>query len=226
MVTIARTAARQDDADTRPSIVPYYAAGIGVMFLLFSMTGAAGGLLEAAEQGILDRLLASRVGMGRLLVGNWLFFTAMGWLQVMLMFVWGAVAFDLELFVPRMLVPTIVLSGATAAAAAAFGLLLAAVCRTRGQLSGISTVVVLVMSALGGSMVPRFVMPEAVQRLSKLTFNGWALDGYLEIFWYGDAARGVTGTLAAVLPELGVLTTAAVLLLGGARWTARRWETA
>jgi hypothetical protein len=40
-----------------------YAAGIGVMFLLFSMAGAAGSLLEEEETGTLERVLTSNVGM-------------------------------------------------------------------------------------------------------------------------------------------------------------------
>lgn len=227
LIAIDSTPARKaSDTNEQPSIIPYYAAGIGVMFLLFSMTGAAGGLLEAAEFGILDRLLASRVGMGRLLVGNWLFFTLMGAAQVLAMFLWAAFAFDLELFVPQRIVSVIALSTITAAAAAAFGLVLATLCKTRGQLSGISTVTIILLSAVGGSMVPRFVMPESISRLSKLTFNGWALDGFLKIFWYDDPEAGILGTLTSLLPEMAVLlgTTAILLLL--ARRFARRWETA
>ena len=72
----------------------------------------------------------------------------------------------------------------TAAAAAALGLVLATVARTRAQLSGFSTILILTMSALGGSMFPRFLMSETMQKFGLLTFNGWALDGYLKVFWY------------------------------------------
>ena len=41
----------------------------------------------------------------------------------------------------------------------------------------------LMMSALGGSMFPRFLMSEKMQKLGLLTFNGWALDGYVKVFW-------------------------------------------
>ena len=39
------------------------------------------------------------------------------------------------------------------------------------------------MSALGGSMFPRFLMSETMQRIGLVTFNAWALDGYLKVFW-------------------------------------------
>jgi hypothetical protein len=45
------------------------------------------------------------------------------------------------------------------------------------------------MSALGGSMFPRFQMTDAMQRLGLLTFNAWALDGYVKVFWRNARSR-------------------------------------
>ena len=50
------------------------------------------------------------------------------------------------------------------------------------------------MSALGGSMFPRFLMSETMQKVGLLTFNAWALDGYLKVFWRKAA---IVGALAA-----------------------------
>ena len=41
---------------SRELSISFYAAGIGVMFLLFSMSGASGALLEEVESGTLDRV--------------------------------------------------------------------------------------------------------------------------------------------------------------------------
>ena len=43
------------------------------MFLLFSVSGAGGTLLDEVDSGTLDRVLSTRVGMGGLLLGKWLF---------------------------------------------------------------------------------------------------------------------------------------------------------
>ena len=51
-------------------MVSFYAAAIGVMFLLFTASGAAGALLDEAESGTLDRVLASRVTMTSLHAGQ------------------------------------------------------------------------------------------------------------------------------------------------------------
>ena len=156
------------------------------MFLLFSAVGGAGGaLLDEAESGTLERLLSTNIGMTGLLAGKWLFLTLIGTAQLTVMFLWGRVAFGLPLFahIPGFLVMTVV----TAGAAAALGLVLATLARSRAQLSGFSTILILTMSALGGSMFPRFLMSETMQKIGLVTFNAWALDGYLKVFWRNAA---------------------------------------
>ena len=98
---------------SNPSLIAFYAAGIGVMFLLFSCSAAGGSLLEEVESGTLDRLLTSPLGMGRLLFGKWLFLTLVGALQVSVMFGWGALVFGLELaaHLPGFAVMTLVNTG-------------------------------------------------------------------------------------------------------------------
>src|SRR5262249_1019883 len=63
----------------RGSLVSFYAAGIGVMFLLFSsVAGAGGALLDEAEAGTLERLLSTNIGMPGLLAGKWLLLALVG----------------------------------------------------------------------------------------------------------------------------------------------------
>ena len=199
------------------SLVSFYAAGVGVMFLLFSVSGASGSLLDEMDSGTLDRVLSTRVGMGGLLAGKWLFISLTGLLQLSVMFLWGRLVFGLDLFshLPGFLIMT----AFTASAAAGFGLMLATLARTRAQLSGMGTIVILTMSALGGSMFPRFLMSETMQRFGLLTFNAWALDGYLKVFWR-DAP------LWQLWPQLLVLTLLAAAFMTLARVFARRWEAA
>lgn len=199
------------------SMVSFYAAGIGVMFLLFSAAGAGGTLLDEVEAGTLERLLATRVTMTTLLVGKWLFLALVGFIQLAVMFLWGWIAFGLPLW--SHLSGFLIMTAATASAAAALGLVLATIARSRAQLSGFSTILILTMSALGGSMFPRFLMSETMQTFGLLTFNGWALDGYLKVFW-----REVP--LWQLWPQVLVLAGLALAFLAAARVLARRWEVA
>ncbi|HEY2924059.1 MAG TPA: ABC transporter permease, partial [Candidatus Eisenbacteria bacterium] len=162
-------------------VVAFYAAGIGVMFLLFSAAAAGGAILDESESGTLDRILSSRVTMTTLLLGKLAYAALLGFTQLTVMFLWGALAFQVELF--KHLGGFVVMASVTALASAALGLALASTCKTRAQLGALTTLVVLTMSALGGSMVPRFIMPELLQRIGLVTFNAWALDGFTKIFW-------------------------------------------
>ena len=199
-------------------VVAFYAAATAVMFLLFSCANGAGGtLLEEVENGTLDRLLSSRLTMNQLLVGKWLSFTVLGVMQITVMFTWGWLMFQLELWTH--LTGFIVMTVITAAAASAFGLALGTLCRTRGQLSGLSTTAILLMSAIGGSMFPRFMMSDTLKNIGLATFNAWALDGYQKVFWR-DAP------VWQLWPQLLVLLALTAVFLAISRSLARRWEVA
>ncbi|QDS93451.1 Inner membrane transport permease YbhR [Roseimaritima multifibrata] len=202
-------------ADENKPVVSMYAAGIAVMFLLFGATGGGGVLLEEKENRTLDRLLATRLTMDQLLLGKWCYLTGLGCLQTTLMFIWGAWMFDVDLagHLDGFIVMTIV----TAAAASSFGLLLATLCRTRGALNGLSVILVLTMSALGGSMVPRYIMSESLQTAGLWTFNAWALDGYNKVFW-----RELP--VSDLWPQVMVLLVSGFVMLIAARLLAFRWE--
>jgi len=202
-------------ADKASPVVSMYAAGIAVMFLLFGAVGNAGSLLEEEESQTLERLMCSQLSMTRLLAGKWLLLTIVGIVQVTIMFAWGQLAFGVDLLghLPGFAVMTVV----TAGAAGSFALALAAACRTRAQLNAVAVILILSMSALGGSMVPRYVMSETMREFGKVTFNAWAVDGYTKVFWRELPLR-------ALLPELTVLIAASIVLLVLARLLARRWE--
>ena len=196
-------------------MISFYAAAIGVMFLLFTASAAGGSLLDEVESGTLDRVLGSRVTMGALLGGKLLYCTALAFLQLSVMFLWAWAVFGLDLL-PH-LGGFVVMGLSTSFAVGAFGMLIASVCRTRAQMGALSTLVVLVMSSIGGSMFPRFLMPQLMQKAGLLTLNAWAIDGFTKVFWR-DAP------LLALWPQVLVLLGAGAALLAIARRLAGRWE--
>jgi ABC-2 type transport system permease protein len=200
----------------RPMIA-YYAAGFGVLFLMFTASAAAGSLLDEAESGALDRILSARVSMTTLLAGKLTYLMLLACAQLIIMFLWGAAVFQLDLFTH--LPGFFVMSVATSFTAASFGLLLASVSHTRAQQAGIATLFILTLSAIGGSMFPRFLMPETMQKVGLLTFNAWAIDGYTKVFWRDEP-------VSHLLPQVAVLLGEGLLFFLVARHFARRWESA
>ncbi len=196
-------------------MVSFYAAAIGVMFLLFTASGAGGSLLDEAESGTLDRVLSTRVTMGRLLAGKLCFCVLLAFAQLVVMFTWAWLVFKVD-FLGH--IPGFVIMGlSTAFAVGAFGMVLASICRTRAQLGPLSTLVILLMSSIGGSMFPRYFMSEAMQKAGLLTINAWAIDGFTKVFWRDEP-------VSHLWPQVLVLLGIGVVLCAIARRLARRWE--
>jgi len=206
-----RSVVGQDKHD----LISFYAAAIGVMFLLFTASGSAGAILDEAESGTLDRVLSSRVSMTGLMSGKLVFNTLLAFTQLTVMFLYAWLVFHVDL--PGHIPGFLIMGLSTAVAVAAFGMLLASICHTRAQLGSLSTLLILTMSAIGGSMFPRFLMPENIQKAGLFTINAWAIDGFTKIFW-----RDLP--ITALAPQVGVLLAIAVVLFLVARRIARRWE--
>jgi ABC-2 type transport system permease protein len=198
-------------------VAALYAAGIGVMFLLFTASNAGGALLEENESGTLDRILTTRLTLTQLLLGKLVYLWTLGFVQICVMFIWGAIAFRLQLV--QHIGGFLIMALTTSLATSAFGLLLASVCRTRAQLGAMSTLVVLSLSAIGGSMFPRFLMPAGLQKAGLVLFNSWALEGFTNVFWRELPLQSLA-LPAAVLVGWGI-----VFFLV-ARQLTKRWEIA
>ena len=180
--------------------------GWTVMFLLFSLTGAASSLFEERDRGLFQRILAGPVSRSQILWSKFAFLGLLGLLQMMVLFAFGEVLFGIFTSFGQVL-PLLVLAMATAAAATAFGMLLASVAKTPAQANGLGTFFILTFSALGGAMFPIFMMPPLIRNvIAPLNPVYWAMDGVLAVLWRGSG----TGQL---LPHLGVLLLFAVVAL-------------
>src|SRR5690606_21614085 len=193
--------------------ISYYAGAIAMLFLLFSSMQGAATLIEERHAGILDRVAVGPAGTDVVVLGKFLFLTVQGMVQVALIFLAAALFYDLEVTARpgALIVATVVAS----ASAAGLGLAVAAFCTSKQQAQTVSTFVVLVSSALGGSMVPRFMMPPWLQDIGWFTPNAWAVEAYYGILWRNDAMQ-------ELLPELSLLASLAavglVASLAVSRW--------
>ncbi|MGE0087642.1 MAG: ABC transporter permease [Desulfococcaceae bacterium] len=86
----------------------------------------------------------------------------------------------------------------SALAASGYGVMLGTVARTYEQASMFGPVSVVIAAALGGIMVPVYVMPRMMQQISHFSPLAWGLNALTDIF-----VRG--GNIKTVLPELLLL---------------------
>ena len=107
----------------RGSLVSFYAAGVGVMFLLFSWSTARRRAARRGREGHARTAAVHQLGMTGVLAGKWLFLALVGCGAAHGHVPLGLLVFGLPLFshLPGFAVMTLV----TASAAAALGLVLA-----------------------------------------------------------------------------------------------------
>jgi len=158
-----------------------YVAGMAVLFLLFSVTYSGASLLEEKNAGTIKRLLISPISRSQILTAKMIFTSMVGISQLTVLFIFGWLVFGLNIFqaIPTLLVLIIV----TSLACSALGIFIAAICKNLRTVQSLSTLLILTMSLLGGSMVPTIVMPKYLQIVGKFTLNHWAMHGFNSIFW-------------------------------------------
>lgn len=199
-----------------------FLAAIVPMFLLFNATGAARSLLEEMASGEMARIRAAPVATCHIIGGAALAAVVLSMLQCYVMYVFAWLVFGVDIWAIEFGYRLLALTVVTCAATTSFGMLLAGLCRTTHQLDAIGTVVILGMSAMGGSMVPRFIMPDFMKTMGLFTINGWSYDGFiglthgeglLPVWRDGAWDWGVFDECAVlVLIAVGCLTLASVLL--------------
>jgi ABC-2 type transport system permease protein len=185
--------------------VSYYAGAVAILFLLYSSVIGALSLLEEKESGLFDRLTYGPGGTRALVEGKFAFLVAQGIVQVTIIFLVAWLGFGVDL--PGHILPWAGTTVVSALAAAGLALVFVLLCRSKQQAQTLTNIVVLLVSAIGGSMVPRFLMPQWIQDIGWLTPNTWAVEAYNEIFWRAS------GLDAMVLPWVVLGATGLVTLL-------------
>jgi len=169
--------------------IAYYAGAVTILFALFAATHGALTLIDERRSGVADRIRAGPAGLGPVVSGKYLFLIAQGAAQAAVIFATAQLVFGVATLqhFGLWLVTTL----AASAAAGGLAMALVALCRTREQAQMLSTFVVLILSALGGSMVPRFLMPPWLQTLGWFTPHAWVIDAYQGLLWRDEGAASL-----------------------------------
>lgn len=182
--------------------VTYYAGAVAILFLLFASLQSAATLIEERNSGIVDRVAVGPGGSSVIVFGKLLFLTIQGVIQVALIFIVAQLVYEVDVI--RRFDLWLLITVAAALGASGLALAVAAACTTKQQAQTVSTFVVLIFSAVGGSMVPRFMMPELLQAIGRFTPNTWAIEAYYGVFWRQE-------TLYDVIPEIVLLVALAIM---------------
>lgn len=171
--------------------------GNAVLFCFFLSLTVAMAFAGERRTGTWHRLLAAPVPRWQALAAMLVPYFVIGLVQLLFLFGVASLAFGLH--IAGSIGALVALSIATVYCAVALGLAFAAFSRSERGIGSAGAVVLLVMGMIGGCMIPRVIMPTAMQTLGLAVPHGWALDAF-----YAVLVRPAT-SVADVAPALGAL---------------------
>jgi ABC-2 type transport system permease protein len=90
--------------------------------------------------------------------------------------------------------------------AISYGLLVSSLSKNSQAAASAGVVLVIILAAVGGIMVPKFVMPEIMQRIANVSPLSWGLEGFLDIMLRN-------GTVIDVVPRCALLAGTGLIML-------------
>lgn len=165
------------------------------------------------QQGTLLRLRVMNISAIQILMGKFVPYFCVNQIQMIVMIGIGTTIVPLlggqQLNTPHSITGLIIISSACSFAAIGFALLVATIVKTTMQATTIGGVVNILFGALGGIMVPKFIMPDTMQTLTNISPMSWGLEGFLDLFLRQESWQ-------SVLPESLYLAIFGTLCLGAA----------
>ena len=186
--------------------------GYLTMFVFFTAAMGAEALARERQTHTLERLMANGVRRESLIIGKFLAGAIIGVVQVAVMWIVGALAFNIDMGASP--VAVVLLSLLMVVASAAFGVLLASFVSNVRTASAAAVLTSLVLAPLGGSWWPLFITPPFMQSLGRLTPHGWANDALNRLMLFG-------AEFGDVLPSMLALLVFAAIFLSIALWKFR-----
>jgi ABC-2 type transport system permease protein len=159
-------------------------------------------LLTERREGTLARLLSTPTAHGQVLVGKVVGVYFIGATQMLILIGAGFLLFQLRWGDP---LGVLVLVLAVVAGATGWGMLLAALARTPGQVSSIGMAMMLTFGLLGGSFFGGMPSGGALETIGMITPNGWGQQGFTIL--------ALGGSLQDLWPTIAGLLVMAVILL-------------
>ena len=164
----------------------------GMFFVVIPMSTI---FINERKQNTLMRIRAMNISVPVLFAGKIAPYLIINQIQVWLMIAVGI--FIVPLFSAEALVlgnsvgGLVMVSLGLSLAAIGTSVLIAVLASTVEQATTIGGIINIFLGAIGGIMVPKFVMPQAMQEFANVSPMSWGLEGFLDIFLRGLGAEAV-----------------------------------
>src|SRR3989339_241736 len=200
-----------------PSAVQQSVPAWLVFSMFFIVIPLSNTFISERGQGALMRLKSMNVSRFALITGKMVPYLFINAIQVVMMIGIGTYVVPFfggtALTLGDSLGGLILIAASVSFCAISLALLIASIARTTEQATTIGGVLNIIFGALGGIMVPTFVMPGFMQDLAVLSPMSWGLEGFLDIFLRNGGASDVLPESLSLFIFGGVMLTLTVILL-------------
>ncbi|MCP3936716.1 MAG: ABC transporter permease [Actinomycetia bacterium] len=173
----------------------YYAVGISVFFLFFTVQFGVLGLIEERDNGTLPRVLAAPISPAAVILGKIGAAFVLGIVSMTALIIATSVLLGAEWGSP---LPVAILTIAGVLAAMGIVSFVAGLVKTAQSASSVSSLVAVVLGVLGGAFFPVTIGPKLLDVASRLTPHRWLLDGYRDLS-FGEGLGDIAVNIVAVL---------------------------
>ncbi|MEG7335751.1 ABC transporter permease [Bacillus sp. 0102A] len=186
------------------------AAGFSILFVMLTMMGAAGTILEARKNGVWSRLLTASVSRAEIGAGYVLSFFVIGWIQFGILLLATHWLFGINWGNPA---AVIVLVSLFLLTVVAIGLAIAANVRTPEQQLAFGNLFVIATCMVSGMYWPIDIEPKLMQSVAEFLPQKWAMSGLTEIIANGAHVTDILGICGILLAFAAIIFTAGLKAL-------------
>ncbi|CUB23483.1 Inner membrane transport permease YbhS [Bacillus subtilis] len=172
------------------------AAGFSILFVMLTMMGAAGTILEARKNGVWSRLLTASVSRMEIGAGYVLSFFVIGWIQFGILLLASHWLFGINWGNPA---AVIVLVSFFLLTVVGIGLVIAANVRTPEQQLAFGNLFVIATCMVSGMYWPIDIEPKFMQSIAEFLPQKWAMSGLTEIMANGAHVTDILGICGILL---------------------------
>ncbi len=187
---------KKDNFEIEPTSVQQSVPAWLVFSMFFILIPISNTFINEKNFGTIDRIRSINVSLFPILLGKIVPYYFINQIQVVFMILVGIYLVPLlggdSLEIKGNIALIFLVSSALSFASISFALLIANISRTTEEATTIGGVSNIILAAIGGIMVPKFVMPKFMQDFSDYSPMSWGLESFLEVFVRGGSFSDIS----------------------------------
>jgi len=201
-IVINRIPAMNNKHMINPNSTQHNVPAWTIFAMFFMVVSLGSNIVKERVNGSFLRLKTMPTNYIHILLAKMSVYMLVAVLQFVLIFSIGMLIFPL-INLPKLILPSafsafIVMMLMCSLAAVSYALMIGALSKTQEQSNGIGAISIIIFSALGGILVPTFIMPMYLQVISYFSPMHWCLEGFYILFLKG-------GSWVQLFPVIGFL---------------------